>query len=467
MPRRNGHVPAYRLHKPSGQARVIVGGQHVYLGPYGSPESRERYARLVAELPASAGARREINGEFSRIDNVSLNEVILRYWEFAQSYYTKDGKPTKELACMREALRPLRQLYGRTAAAEFGPKALKTVRQRLVEQDLCRNVVNHRISRIKRVFKWAVAEELIPAPVHHGLQAVAGLRYGRTKARETEPVRPVADEWVEALLPFLTPTLAAMVRVQRLTGMRPCELVLMRGCDIDRVDEVWTYEPHDHKMRWRGHRRLVPIGPKAQRVLQLLLDRPPDAYLFSPQRVREITDKVRKKCAHLRRIKRHLSLLQKKGLITFLAKVLATDEEPTEDSEPLVYWQGGRWLEDLHSRIEEDLLLVQDTDLPTVRINAAESRGDRQTTRLEDNVDLMVDRIAPVLEAKLLERIQKKRGPGRPRSELVAERNRVLRDLVAEKSITTPARRVASSRLAKNKHVPLSFPAPTFRQCSR
>jgi len=26
-------VPAYRLHKPSGQARVIVDGKHVYLVP--------------------------------------------------------------------------------------------------------------------------------------------------------------------------------------------------------------------------------------------------------------------------------------------------------------------------------------------------------------------------------------------------------------------------------------------------
>ncbi len=48
MPKRNGHVPAYRLHKPSGQARVIIDGKHVYLGGYGSPESREKYARLLA-----------------------------------------------------------------------------------------------------------------------------------------------------------------------------------------------------------------------------------------------------------------------------------------------------------------------------------------------------------------------------------------------------------------------------------
>ena len=35
---------------------------------------------------------------------------------------------------------------------------------------------NRRIGRIKRAFKWAVAEELIPPSVFHGLQAVAGCR---------------------------------------------------------------------------------------------------------------------------------------------------------------------------------------------------------------------------------------------------------------------------------------------------
>ena len=53
--------------------------------------------------------------------------------------------------------------------------------------------------------------------------------------RETEPVKPVADRDVDAILPFLSPQTRAMVEVQRLTGMRPGEVVLMRGCDIDSV----------------------------------------------------------------------------------------------------------------------------------------------------------------------------------------------------------------------------------------
>jgi len=93
-------------------------------------------------------------------------------------------------------------LYGLTPAADFGPQSLKAVRRHMIsEQHLCRNVVNRRIGRIKRVFKWAVAEELVPPSTFHGLQALAGLRFGRTEARETEPVKPVDDQHVDATCP--------------------------------------------------------------------------------------------------------------------------------------------------------------------------------------------------------------------------------------------------------------------------
>ena len=181
------------------------------------------------------------------------------------------------------ALRPLRQLYGRTPANEFGPKKLKAVRQHMVESGLSRGVVNTRIGRIKRMFKWAVAEELIPPSVYHGLQAVSGLTFGRSAARETEPIRPVPDFYVAVVLPFVSPHVAAMIKFQWLTGMRPGELVLMRPCDIDTSGDIWIYEPFDHKNRWRGHRKQIPLGPEAQRMLQPFLDRDPQAFLFSPQ----------------------------------------------------------------------------------------------------------------------------------------------------------------------------------------
>ena len=68
------------------------------------------------------------------------------------------------------------------------------------------------------------------------LASVAGLRRGRTDAREKPPVRPVPDELVERVLSHLSPAVATMVRVQRLAGMRPQEIILMHGADIERSD---------------------------------------------------------------------------------------------------------------------------------------------------------------------------------------------------------------------------------------
>jgi integrase len=72
---------------------------------------------------------------------------------------------------------------------------------------------------------------------------VGGLKKGRTRAKETEKIRPVSDDLVNAVLPQLTPPRRAMVQVQRLTGMRPCEVVLMRPRDIDRSGKIWVFRP--------------------------------------------------------------------------------------------------------------------------------------------------------------------------------------------------------------------------------
>ena len=42
-------VPQYRLHKPSRQAVVTLGGKDHYLGPYDSAKSKAEYQRLLGE----------------------------------------------------------------------------------------------------------------------------------------------------------------------------------------------------------------------------------------------------------------------------------------------------------------------------------------------------------------------------------------------------------------------------------
>ena len=146
-----------------------------------------------------------------------------------------------------------------------------------------RTRINRDLGRIKHLWKWAAAEELVPASVFHGLQAVAGLKAGRCDARESEPVGPVPGGMIEAVRPLLSPTVRAVVDLMLVTGVRPGEALGMRGRDLETEGPLWVFKPASHKTQHHGHERVIPLGPKAQEVLRPLLKPDPDAYLFSPK----------------------------------------------------------------------------------------------------------------------------------------------------------------------------------------
>ena len=120
--------------------------------------------------------------------DITVVEVMAAYKLYAESYYRKHGKPTREYQMICENCSFIRTLYGRTPAAEFGPKRLKVVRQAMIEANHSRKYINKNIGRIRRMFKWAAAEELIPASVPQALTMVTDLRKGRTDAQETQPI---------------------------------------------------------------------------------------------------------------------------------------------------------------------------------------------------------------------------------------------------------------------------------------
>ncbi|MFC1597687.1 tyrosine-type recombinase/integrase, partial [Planctomycetota bacterium] len=183
---------------------------------------------------------------------------------------------------VRAALRVLKATHGRVAVADFGPLALQAIQHRLIGQGKSRRYVNHLTSAICRVFRWGVTQEIVLETVYRALAAVPGLRRGRSKAKETPPVEPVPEATVQATLPHLSPVVADMVRVQRLTGCRPGEVCIIRPTDVDRSGDVWEYRPARHKGEWRGRERVIFIGPQAQAVLSPYLLRSADAYCFSP-----------------------------------------------------------------------------------------------------------------------------------------------------------------------------------------
>ena len=289
MPRPRNPIPKYRHHKPTGQAVVTLvtseGRKDVYLGAYNTARSKAEYSRIIGEIQ-SAGPAAVVQRLAST--RPSVNEVLLAFLRYATVHYqSSDGKETRELGEYRQCCCLMRGAYGDRRADEFGPVSLKALRQKMVDGGLSRKLINRRVARIRRIFKWAVSEELVPPAVYQALASLQGLQAGRSGARETKPIEPVAESVVNATLPYLNPTVRAMVEVQLFTGMRPGEVCRLRPQALDTSGPVWLYRPATHKNAWRGKSRVIAIGPKAQAILKPFTPAAPVAYFFSPRRAVE------------------------------------------------------------------------------------------------------------------------------------------------------------------------------------
>src|SRR5215216_3908746 len=170
-PRRR-RPPSYRHHKATGQAVVTLNGKDFYLGVHGTPASKQKYDRLIAEWYANG---RQVMPKAGSAGSLTVNEVVAGFWLHAEAYYrAPDGQPTGELDNYRLALLPLVKLYGSTPAAEFGPLALKAVRENMIQSGWARTNINRQVNRIRGVFKWAASQELVPGSVWEGLRTLAG-----------------------------------------------------------------------------------------------------------------------------------------------------------------------------------------------------------------------------------------------------------------------------------------------------
>ena len=149
----------------------------------------------------------------------SVAELCDEFLDWAESQYVlPDGTLSREVTNVKLALRPLLLLHADTPAAVFGPKALVQYQEHQIDAGLARKTINQRSGIVKRAFKWAVREEKVPPHVYHGLQAVDGLKKGRSRAKEMSPVESVPREHVDAALPFMPEPVAAMVELQWWSG---------------------------------------------------------------------------------------------------------------------------------------------------------------------------------------------------------------------------------------------------------
>lgn len=263
-------LPSYRLHKSSNQAICRILGRTYYLGEFGTKESQDKFNRLVAEYLTNPSFGVEKSRQ-------SVAESVVAFLKHAESYYGES-----ELFNFRRALTPLIELYADLNISEFGIEQFKAVRDYWVKRDAARVYANRQSGRVIAFIKWLVAEGVLSPIVHQGLKCVAPLKAGRCSCREADAVKPVDDKTVKMTLPFLSPVVADMVRLQAIIGCRPGELCQLKPGMIETTGAVWVITLSNHKTAWRGHKRQIYVGPKGQAILKPYLGRPKDAFCFSP-----------------------------------------------------------------------------------------------------------------------------------------------------------------------------------------
>ncbi|MCD6175797.1 MAG: hypothetical protein J7K65_08560, partial [Planctomycetes bacterium] len=116
----------------------------------------------------------------------NIASLIAAYLKHCDAYYLdENGKQTKEVQEVRYTLKPMTEVFAALPIEDFGPLRLIEVRDRMIGLDWSRNMINQRIGRIKRMFKWAVSRQMISPVVYQGLMTVGGLKGGPGREKNT------------------------------------------------------------------------------------------------------------------------------------------------------------------------------------------------------------------------------------------------------------------------------------------
>ena len=234
MPKLNNRLPKYC--KLNNYAVVYHYGKPHYLGLHGSPESKIAYSRFIAEIQASPTAFLPTGEE-----NVTVRELTAAFLDYAKANTAKKSYSFNRVI----VLDFLDKFYGDdTPVDSFKPSCLKLVREEMVKsRRFCRKIVNRCINSIISIFAWGVENDLVQETTWRALKAVKALQEGTPGTFDNEEREPISDDVIRRTLPFMPPTLRAMVQLQRMLGMRPNEIFKMRASDIDtsRKNGLWYY----------------------------------------------------------------------------------------------------------------------------------------------------------------------------------------------------------------------------------
>lgn len=269
-------IPSYPEH-PDGRGFAVIKwlGRRCYLGIWNSPESHRRYSQIVCEW--------NLGRDRVRTSPPKVSELLFHYQDFASQRYRKGDVETSEVRVLKTVIEDIGIHYGDLLTDEFTSLHLLQLRNAWKERYV-RDTVNGHLSRVRNIFKFGVSRMLVKVETLTALQTVESLR--KHEGRQNPKVMPVCEPDIDVVLNRVTAPVAAMIQVQRLSGMRPEEVVCMHVADIREVNVagaasgegdapgrvVWVYSPRSHKTEHLDHTRKVVLGPRAIGVLRPLIE---------------------------------------------------------------------------------------------------------------------------------------------------------------------------------------------------
>lgn len=283
-------IPKYRRFIPRNRGFVEWKGKRYYLpGDYGSPQSQKAYQEFLRKnvLTGDPGEI-AVSAPGDNKDALPLANLVAAYLAHARNHY---GEGRTEYGNCFNAIKPFLKRFKHLRAAEVGPKLLAEYQEGLANTlatnaatNLREGYIRSKINRIVRMYGWGVSQELVLAETHLALKQVKPIQARRSNASPSDPVTLVEWKHVLPVIVAAKPTIRAMLTLQWLTGVRSDSLCNATPGQFTREDDRLMLWRPKHKNEYRGVQLIVPIGPRAMKVIgPFISTKRPDEAIFSPR----------------------------------------------------------------------------------------------------------------------------------------------------------------------------------------
>ena len=269
--------------------------EYHYLGLYGSPEAEAEYQRLKSSLEPQA------------VDNRGLTSDAL-FDSYTATFLLGD-KLSRDLLHDRDVISFVKERFPPFYLSDFSMSFLVAFQNFLIQiapevryavnndgkhfvkkRPWTRSYVNRLMKHFKRILAWGVNNGFLSPMFRESIRLFPGITSANPRGLSDRPRRDsVSDSDVLATLPYLTPIVADMVKIQRSACLRPSEVCDLRVGDIVFSDSgIATVERVKNKIARTGVHRQFAFGLAEQKILRKYCEgRESQDYVF---RLREHVD---------------------------------------------------------------------------------------------------------------------------------------------------------------------------------